>query len=301
MIKQSGIPWVLAGVFAMATMDALIKWVVNQQVSVIQIIAVRSWILIAFMLIILPSKGGLNLLKTQRVTGHLARAFAGFVSAAFFFWAMKYLPLASVSAIFFCSAFFMTAGSQWLLHEPVGWHRWLAVIFGFIGVLIVTKPGTELFHPASIVALMSGAAYAFAMLSTRVLSTTEPNFRLVFFISGFNMVLTTVIVFLFKSKLWKPLTIPEMGVMTLVSILALSSYFCITHAFRLSSASLLVPFEYTGLIWATLYGLVFWQEIPLRIDWLGIGLIVSAGLVIFYREHQATRGNERRMGGIPPT
>ncbi len=275
-----GMLLMLLGVGFLSLMDAVVKAVLNQDVTVIQIIAIRGWIITFVLLLSLPFQGGWATLATDHIKLHLVRTGIGFFAPLCFFLALKYLPLADTTAIFFCTTFFMTAGSVFVLGEQVGLHRWSAVIIGFVGVLIVSSPGTESFHPASILALLAGAAYAGIMLSGRLLTRTDSPFKLIFYFNAFNTLIATLLLPFY----WNSITVDILLLMLLISSLALCGYVCLTYAISIAPIGALAPIEYLALVWATVFGYVFWQELPTLSAWTGICIILLSGLYIMWRE-----------------
>ena len=269
-----------AAVSFLSVMDSAVKWLLLNDVSVIEIIAVRGWLITITLLLSLPKQSGWQTLKTDRIKLHLLRTIIGFFAPLCFFMSLKYLPLADTTAIFFCTTFFMTAGSSIILGEYVGVHRWLAVVVGFIGVVLVSSPGTESFHPASILPLIAGAAYAVTILTGRLLARTDKPIKLVFYFNASNTLIASCVLPFF----WVTPSMQIMLMLVLVSSLALAGYFCLTNAFTLAPISAIAPIEYVALIWATLFGYVFWHEIPTLQAWQGMALILSAGLYIMWRE-----------------
>ena len=278
------------GISCLAIMDACVKWLLLRDFSVFQMLAIRGWIITTAMLLLLPYQGGLRSLGSSRIKLHIIRLIFGFITTLSFFLSLKYLPLADTTAIFFCTTFFMTAGSQIFLKEPVGIHRWSAVALGFIGVLVVTSPGAESFHPASILTLVAGASYAVLMLMGRALSRTDSSFNIVLYMNVMNMFIASVITPFF----WRTPTSEEIAMIFLISALALAGFFMITRAFTIASLSIIAPFEYIALIWATLLGYLTWQEIPSLSAWFGMALILAAGLYILWREsrHHSAKDND---------
>lgn len=273
----------LLGISFLACMDSVVKALLNLNVSVIQIIAIRGWMITGVLLLSLPFQGGFKVLATRHIKLHLFRTGIGFFAPLCFFLSLKYLPLADATAIFFCTTFFMTAGSVLLLGEQVGAHRWGAVIVGFIGVLIVSSPGTESFHPASILPLLAAASYAGIVLTGRFLTRTESPFKLVFYFSAFNTLVATLLLPFF----WNSPSLDVILLMLLVSALALGGYLCLTYAISIAPIGSIAPIEYVALAWAAILGYVFWQEIPSSAAWLGMGIILAAGLYIMWRESHA--------------
>lgn len=275
---------ILVGVLALSAMDAAVKWLLMRGMSPFQIIAVRGWMITLFLLLSLPRQRPYAL-HTTRLRAHLVRAVIGFLAPVAFFISLKTVPLANATAIFFSATFFLAAGSALVLRERVGYHRWIAIIGGFAGVLVVTAPTSDVFQPASLLALVAGAAYAVLVLTGRWLSTTESTFRLVFYYNAITTLLATFALPL----VWRTPTLEEMGMILLVSILALTGYIFLTRAFTLGPVGLVAPFEYSALLWAVLFGFVFWGELPGSRVWLGLSIIISSGIYIVYRERQHSR------------
>lgn len=283
-----GIFFMLLGVSFLSGMDSVVKALLLRDVSAVEIIAIRGWIITSVLLLSLPFHGGWRALATNNIRLHLLRNVIGFFAPLCFFLSLKYLPIAEATAIFFCTTFFMTAGSVFVLGESVGIHRWSAVALGFIGVLIVSSPGTAAFHPASILALLAGAAYAGIVLFGRLLTRTDSPFKLIFYFTGFNTLVTTLLLPFF----W---TTPDAEILLLllmVSVLALGGYFCLTYAISIAPIGALAPIEYIALIWAAVLGYFFWHEVPSLTAWMGMSLILSAGLYIMWRESRATSESE---------
>lgn len=270
----------LLGVSLLSIMDAGVKWLLIREISVIEIIALRGCFITLALLMVIPKRGGWPTLHTRQIKLHTLRTAVGFLAPLCFFMALKFLPLADATAIFFCATFFMTAGSTFFLGEYVGPHRWAAVALGFTGVLLVSSPGSESFQPASLLALVSGAAYAFIILTGRVLVRSDSPFVLVFY---FNAMIT-LIASLLLPFFWSTPSPSVLLMVLLVSTLALGGYFSLTHAFTLAPISAIAPIEYLALVWATLLGYLFWNEIPSITAWQGMALILTAGLYIFWRE-----------------
>lgn len=159
-----GISFMVVAVATLSLMDAGVKWLVLHDISVIQIIAIRGWIIATFMLILAISRYNIMILRTSKIKHHLVRGAIGFTAPMMFFASLKFMSLATATAISFTGIFFMTGGSAWLMSEPVGKHRWFAVAVGFTGVLVIVRPGTELFSLVSLLPMGGAAAYAMMML-----------------------------------------------------------------------------------------------------------------------------------------
>ena len=290
-----GILMMTAGISVLSVMDGFIKWLVLRDITSVQIIAVRGWIITVILLAIialLPKMGGMKALKTPRWHYHLGRSLGGVFAPALFFVSLKYIPLADAVTIFFCSTFLMVGGSAIFLNEKVGIHRWSAVVVGFIGVVIALQPGTASFQPASILVLLAGISYAFILISGRWLSKTESQLQLIFYFTFFNCILCSIVMVIFWSSFWHDLMNVEFAVLALLSVIALTGYFFITRAFFLAPISVIAPIEYVSLFWAILIGYLVWNETPTPLVWLGIGIILTAGLYIAHRESKLKTEDE---------
>ena len=275
-----GIIFMIFGVSALSLMDAAVKSTLQLDIPVLEIIAIRGWMITTVLLLALPFRGGWQALSTRKIKLHVGRTLIGFFAPFLFFSSLKFLPLADATAIFFCTTFFMTAGSMFFLGEHVGIHRWSAVAVGFIGVLVVSSPGSGSFQAGALLALLAGAAYAVIMLSGRLLTRTDSSFKMVFYFNAINSLISTALLPL----VWTPPSQTALLLILLASTLALIGYFCITHAIRLSPIGVVAPIEYIALIWATVLGYIFWEDIPTSNVWIGMAIILSAGLYIMWRE-----------------
>jgi len=270
----------LLGVSSLSLMDSVVKTILQYDIPVIEIMAIRGWLITSVLLLALPFKGGWKALSTQHIKIHIGRTLIGFFAPFLFFSSLKFLPLADATAIFFCTTFFMTAGSMVFLGEKVGIHRWSAVVVGFIGVLLVSSPGAQSFHPASLLALFAGAAYAAIMLVGRLLTRTDSSFKIVFYFNTFNALISSALL----PTVWVAPSGTVLLLILLASSLAMTGYFCITHAIRVVPIAVVAPIEYVALIWATSLGYMLWGEIPQFYAWVGMAIILCAGLYIMWRE-----------------
>lgn len=278
--NSRGIMFMLLGVSSLSLMDSVIKTILQYDIPVIEIMAIRGWLISSVLLLALPLKGGWSALSTQHIKIHIGRTVIGFFAPFLFFSSLQFLPLADATAIFFCTTFFMTAGSMLFLGEKVGIHRWSAVAIGFIGVLLVSSPGAQSFHPASILALLAGGAYAAIILVGRLLTRTDSSFKIVFYFNTFNALISSTLLPL----VWVTPGATVLALIVLASALAMTGYFCITHAIRTVPIGVVAPIEYVALIWATSLGYLLWDEIPTLNAWFGMAIILGAGLYIMWRE-----------------
>ena len=276
-----GIIYVLIGIFMLSIMDAVAKWLVGADYPVEQILALRGSMTLAFMLLWAHFSGGIrNRLATNRFKDHAFRGVLGYAAPFCFFSALKTLPLADATIIFFAAPFIMTALSVPLFKESVNLQRWLAVIIGVIGVLIVIQPGASSFQPMSLLAFAGCVSYSLASLQSRWLGTTESTFAIVFY---FNLMITLISI-LFVPFSWVPINMTDLGIVGIMAILGFAGHIYMTRAFNTGQIAVIVPFEYSALIWSVLLGYLFWNELPEKHVWLGAAIIIAGGLYIIHRE-----------------
>ncbi len=175
-----GICLMMLAVLLFAVMDAMAKWLLVEERPVAQILFFRSWVIVSLILLLLAVRGQLDQLKTRRPGFHLIRGMIGFLAPFCFFLALKSLPLADATVVFFSSSFILTAGSALFLREQVGVHRWSAVVVGFIGVVIAMNPSGDGDLNAYGLVLVSATIYAALFLTGKHLSRNDSVMLLVF-------------------------------------------------------------------------------------------------------------------------
>jgi drug/metabolite transporter (DMT)-like permease len=274
-----GIAFLVFGVGLFSLMDASGKFLVGDY-SVFQIVAVRGAVSVAILAPLLFREHGVNLLRANRPVRLILRSALGVAAMLIFFTGIRYLPLADATAIGFSGAIFMTVFSAVFLHEKVEWQRWAAIIMGFAGALVVAQPGADTFHWAGLLMLLCAFLYAGMMTMTRVLARTESNATMVFYHSVFS----TFVGFVALPFVWVTPGWNEWMLMIGMGVLATAGHMIFAQAFREAPVSVLAPFEYTALVWASLLGFFVWGDVPGPNVWLGSIILIFAGLYILYRE-----------------
>ncbi|MCZ7596629.1 MAG: DMT family transporter [Gammaproteobacteria bacterium] len=250
--------------------------------SVVQLVAVRSWILLAAMTVWIWRRAGITALATRRPLHHALRAGVGLLAPLSFFVALKTIPLAEATAVFFCSVFLFTwarscSSANASASIDGGGDR------GFAGVLVVTRPGADSFQPRVLLVLLASTLYCAMFLMGRWMSSTESTFSTVFSYNLGSAVGYTLMLPWF----WGAITSQQFAVLLLVSVLALAGHFLLTQAFAVGPVSVVAPYEYSALAWATLFGYLLWREVPAVTTVAGITMIVASGLYIAWRERTA--------------
>ena len=275
-----GIALMLLATLLFAVMDALAKWLVTADMSAIQVIAVRGWIITVLILLVLGSRARLRELATGNPWQHLGRGLIGFLAPMCFFTALKILPLADASVIFFSAAFMLTAASALFLKERVGIHRWSAVVVGFIGVVIATDPtgGGDLL--AYLLVLFAALVYSLIFIWGKQLSSRDTVISLVFSMNlGMGLVATMLLPWVFV-----PMSSRMLLELVLMAVFALAAHYVFAAAFVRAEVSVLAPFEYSMLLWTVAIGYLVWDELPTLNMWAGALLIIAAGIYVAHRE-----------------
>jgi len=269
----------MLGITAGLSLDLCAKWLLADY-SLPQFVFLRSIFGVSFFLLTARFYGGFGSLKTKRWKWHLFRTLLATGAMFGFFYGLSRMPLVNALTIAFTAPLFVTGLSVPFLGEHVGWRRWMAVIIGFIGVLIVLRPGTGMFTPAAIGVIIAALCYAGLALTARKLAATESSFSLaVYVVTGPFLVSSTMIAGNF--------TAPDANGWLLFIMAGLCSALAwvgIVGGYRRAPPAMLAPFEYTALIGAAIAGYLIWDEVP---DiWVVAGglVIIGSGLFIVYRE-----------------
>ena len=225
-------------------------------------------------------------LRTNRMGDYLIRSVAGISSIGLFFVAVGLIPLATATAISYAAPIFCVVFSIPLLGERIGPRRWLAVVIGFFGVLIVSWPGSEIIHIGSIAGVGSAIGGALVVIYLRKMSDTESPLTTSLFYNAFG----ALVFLLWCSAIgWTPLTGNDLYRMIAIGLLAGIQQFCFANAFRFAEATFLAPFEYLTLVLAALAGFVFWGETPTSATWIGGIIIAAAGMFMLQRKSRILR------------
>lgn len=281
--------YMLAGVALLAVTDASAKWL-TADYSAWQIVFLTRIVTLALAIAITMRAGGLATLATRRPWTHLLRSAIALAMIVTFFLALRTLPLADAVAIAFASPLFMTILSIPMLGERVGPRRWAAVLVGLVGVLVIVRPSGDSLQWGALFALASAVLYAIMLTIGRRMTATESSHTIVFYFALFAVPVTAAMM----PWVWVTPAPEHWALFLLQGIFGGAGGFLITQAFRYGEVSLLAPFEYTALIWATLFGFLIWGHLPDRSVFAGAALVVASGIYIAHRE--ARRARARRMG-----
>jgi drug/metabolite transporter (DMT)-like permease len=281
--RQSAILLVLgsSGTFTLAA--AAVK-ALGGELPLAQVILFRNLFALPLLFLMVLGAGGVGLLRPRHPWGHVSRTAFGLVGMVGAFVGFTYLPLATATVLGFTMPLFLTALSVVFLREKVGWRRWSAVGVGFVGVLLVARPGfgqQALPMWPVVMVLVSALGWAVAMLSIRRMGEAGEN--------GVTIVMwfaigSAVAAGLATIPVWVDPTPREWALLVAIGMVSAVAQLLMTEAYRRGETTLLAPFEYSALLWTMLLGAAIWGEWPGVLDLAGFAVLVGAGLFIWWRE-----------------
>ena len=279
-----GIVCMVAGGALITLSDAIMK-IFAGRLPPGEILFIRnSFTLLAIALVALKI-GSFLLLRPKNIRGQAMRAGFLVISAFLFVAGIEHTPLANAIAITFTGPLIITALAGPMLGEQVGWRRWLAVAVGFMGVVVVIRPGTDAFTWGSVMILLGAVGGAMRDIITRRLCATETSLSILL-VSSSALLLAGLATSPFG---WKPVSPSDVGLLAISGLLVASSHYLMIESFRLAEAAVVAPFKYANVIWAILFGYLFWHHVPDRWTFVGAAILVASGLYILERESRLRR------------
>ena len=221
-----------------------------------------------------------NLRRTERPLLQIIRPAFLVCSISSLFIGLTYLPIAEATVIGFVAPLFITALSVPILKESVDIHRWGAVAIGLVGVIIIIRPGGDLWHLASVMPLLGALFFALFQIITRLLAATERTHTTLFYTGLGGLAWSSLIV----PFVWVTPSITHIFVFLSTGAMGAMAHLCMISAFDRAEASLLAPYNYTKLIWVSVLGYLIFDDVPSLDMWIGAIIIVSAGFYVLYRE-----------------
>ncbi len=276
--NQLGFLYMFMSICAFSLMDIIVKWSVEYPVG--QVLFFRGFFGIIFYFFIIPRERLHDFYKTKRSGLHFLRCISGLIALIAIFIALRKLPLATVVSISFAAPIFTTIFSIFLLSEKVGTYRWLAVIIGFLGILIITEPGITELNIYYIFPIIFCLGLSYVAITIRKLSTTEP----VWLISFYFSLSITLLSFLSIPQGWVMPSLNHLILLSLIGIFGGVANLWLSQAYKYSEVSLVTPLKYLALVFAILFGYFIWGEIPTIKTLIGAFLVIISTLIIFKRE-----------------
>ncbi len=276
--NQLGFLYMFLSVCTFSIMDLIVKW--SGDYAIGQVMFFRGFFGIIPTFFLIPREKLKFFYKTNRLKEHFFRSIMGLIALVAIFIALRKLPLAIVVSISFAAPLFITVLSIFLLSEKVGIYRWLAVLIGFIGVIIISEPGIKETNYLYFLPLIFCIGMSFVTITIRKLSTTEPIWLISIFFS-----IMILIASLFTIPFgWVMPNLKDFVLLMMVGIMGGSANLFLTQSYKLSEVSLVAPLKYLSLVFAIIFGYLIWNEIPTVKTLIGALLVVSASLIIFRRE-----------------
>ncbi len=279
-MARLGIAFMLFGLLLFSLNDVLGKWLVSTY-SVGQVTLIRS---AAALIVLLPfvwRAGWRSVIHVERPGMQVLRVVLSASEGYAFYLAVSFMPLADTMTFWLAAPIYVAAASPFLLGEKVGWRRWTAICIGFCGVLIALDPSAATLTLPALVSIYGSCAFAFLTISGRALRNT-PDVTLVFWhmVGGVLLGLATA------PFGWVTPNAVDFSLLALLGIVALVAHVCVNRSLKLGDAATMVPFQYTLLIWAVVFGWIVFGDVPRPRILIGGAIIVCAGLFIFLRQQQ---------------
>tara|TARA_B100001059_G_scaffold230859_1_gene265727 strand:- start:36 stop:905 length:870 start_codon:yes stop_codon:yes gene_type:complete len=276
--NQLGFFYMFISICAFSVMDVIVKW--TDEYPVGQVLFFRGFFGLIPILFLIPRDRYINFYKTSRPFLHFKRCLAGIIALISIIIALRNLPLATVVSITFAAPIFTTIFSIFLLNEKVGFYRWLAVLIGFVGILVISEPGFSSLNFYFIFPIIFCLGLSYVAIAIRKLSSTEPIWLIGFFFSISIMISSF---FTFHQN-WILPNAFDLFLLSMVGILGGVANLWLTQSYKLSEVSLVTPVKYLALVFAIIFGYLIWDEIPTLKTLLGAVLVVASSTIIFRRE-----------------
>lgn len=278
-----GIASFIGNLLLMALLAATVRELVNRDYPLAEVLLFRYLFASGFFWVILISTVGLAGLITQRPFDHAVRSLSGVVSLGLLYFAITRIPLADATAIAYAAPIFITVLSIFLLREVIGLRRWLAVIAGFAGVLLIAKPEADGFDIGVIAAAASAFTGALVAIWLRKLSSSDKPVTIGLYYNSLGSLVCLVWV---SMSGWLTPRGDELLLFLGFGLGCGLQQWLLTVSFRYAEASLLAPFEYLAMVFAAIVGFVLWGEVPVLTTWIGAAIIAASGLFIFARRRK---------------
>ena len=283
----AGIAMALGAMIIFSIMDGISK-VLAEDYHPLEISCVRS---VVSLIVLAPFFTRYSAtLRTSMPWHQLGRGLCMTASSVLFILGLAHLPIADATAIGFISPLLVTALSIPFLGEKVGVRRWSAVLVGFAGVLVIVRPGTGAFNPAALYPLLSAVTWALGLILTRLMRSSQPVLTTIFHTTAVGVVVTG----LAMPAVWRMPDLEGWVLMALMGIFSAAGQTLLIAALLRAAASLVAPFSYSQMLWATLVGLFVFNTVPDAVTWTGAAIIIASGLYTLHRESVVHRRQQRR-------
>ena len=276
--NQLGFFYMFISICAFSLMDVIVKW--SDAYPVGQVLFFRGFCGLIPILFLIPKDRFLDFYKTDRPLLHLKRCLSGLIALVSIFIALRNLPLATVVSITFAAPIFTTIFSIFLLNEKVRLYRWLAVVVGFVGVVIISEPGFNSLNLYYVYPIIFCFGLSYVAIAIKQLSSSEPVWLISFYFSLSIMFLS----FFTIPQGWLLPSVKDLILLSLLGILGGLANLWLTQSYKFSDVSLVTPLKYLALVFAIFFGYIIWDEVPTIKTLIGSSLVIISSIIIFRRE-----------------
>ena len=265
---------------AFSIMDLIVKLSENYPVG--EVLFFRGFCGVIPLLFFIPRERYFDFYKTNRALLHFKRCASGLIAIVAIFIALRKLPLATVVSITFAAPIFTTIMSIFLLSEKVGMYRWMAVIVGFIGILVISEPGFTSMNLYYLYPIVFCLGLSYVAIAIKQLSSSEPVWLISFYFSVSIMILS----FFTIPQGWLLPSAKDLFLLSTLGILGGLANLWLTQSYKFADVSLVTPLKYLALVFAIFFGYIFWNEVPTFKTLIGSALVIISSVIIFRREIQ---------------
>lgn len=275
-----GILFMLLAMATLSLMDAVMKDL-SGHYAPLQVACLRGLVSLPFVIAwVYYRERGFGTLIRIRWPWHLARGVLAVVMLTSFIYGLRSMPMSATYTLFFVAPLIITALSVPLLKETVDWQRWLAILIGFGGVLIVLQPGFGSVGIGAFAVLIGATCYALNAITVRILGRTDSTAAMTFWFTAMLALGAGIL----AAPDWQPLRIADTGRLIALGVTGAAGQYFLTEAFRRGQVSVVAPFEYTALFWGVMLDLLIWGQLPGPLVFVGAAVIVGSGLYLIRRE-----------------
>ena len=278
--NQLGFLYMFLSICAFSVMDLIVKWSENYPVG--EVLFFRGFCGVIPLLFFIPRERYFDFYKTNRALLHFKRCASGLIAIVAIFIALRKLPLATVVSITFAAPIFTTIMSIFLLSEKVGMYRWMAVIVGFIGILVISEPGFTSMNLYYLYPIVFCLGLSYVAIAIKQLSSSEPVWLISFYFSVSIMILS----FFTIPQGWLLPSAKDLFLLSTLGILGGLANLWLTQSYKFADVSLVTPLKYLALVFAIFFGYIFWNEVPTFKTLIGSALVIISSVIIFRREIQ---------------
>ena len=283
--------WMLFGVSCGLALDLCAKEILETY-SLNQFVFLRSALAVAILLAVAPSFGGYEALRTRRIGWHILRSFLAVGAMFGFFYGVANMPLVNALTLGYTAPLIVTALAALFLDDKVGWRRWTSVIVGFVGVLVMLRPGSGELSFAAIAVLIAAFCYACQAITARKLGDTESTLSLSFYV----VVAPMIVAILFAERGdWLAPDVKGWILIVGAAVCSIGAWVGFVNGYRAVSPAAVAPLEYVALVGGSIAGYLIWDEAPDARVVLGAIIIVASGLFVVYRGEAKKTGLAARL------